>query len=97
MAEPGVDLDLHHLHRAWHAGADHDVVAVRRIIQQNIVPMKPASFSGERIPRTCGLPSSGRTADTARSGDAAINSRQGALEPGIGGRFEFWTISALSF
>src|SRR6185437_709029 len=26
MAEPGVDLDLHHLHRAWHARADHEVV-----------------------------------------------------------------------
>src|SRR5262245_2663322 len=25
MAEPGIDLDLDHLHGTWHAGADHDV------------------------------------------------------------------------
>src|ERR1700716_613739 len=57
----------------------------RRIIQPKIVPKKPTSFSGERIPGAIGLSSSGLSADTLRSGEAAINSRHGALEPGVGG------------
>ena len=59
----------------------------RRIIQPKIMPMKPASFSGERTPGAVGLESSGRTLATLRSGEAAIISRHGALEPGTGLRF----------
>ena len=50
-----------------------------RSIQLNIMPMRPACFSGEEMPRP-GLWSLGRSADTARSGEAAISSRHGALE-----------------
>src|SRR5260370_17130394 len=69
---------------------------MRRIIQPKIVPMKPASFKGERIPGSVGFVSSGRTAEAERSGEAAIISRHGALEPGVGGRFEFLSIAAFS-
>src|SRR6185437_9822390 len=44
-----------------------------------------------------GLLSFGRCADTVRSGEAAINSRHGAFEPGIGGRAAVRAISAFSF
>src|SRR5260370_30852032 len=69
---------------------------MRRIIQPKIVPMKPASFKGERIPGSVGFVSSGRTAEAERSGEAAIISRHGALEPGVGDRFEFLSIAAFS-
>src|SRR5260221_4015460 len=69
---------------------------IRRIIQPKIVPMSPASFNGERMPGSVGLLSSGRTAQVARSGEAAISSRHGALEPGVGGRFELCTIAAFN-
>src|SRR6266446_251728 len=61
-----------------------------------MIPMKPASFSGERTPEDIGLLSSGRTADTLISGAAAIMSRHGAFEPGTGLRFEFCSMAALS-
>ena len=69
----------------------------RRIIQPNIIPMKPASFIGERTPGDTGLPSSGRTAETLISGEAAIMSRHGAFEPGTGLRCECCSMAALSF
>src|SRR4029077_11800909 len=69
----------------------------RRIIQPNMVPMKPASFSGERTPGDMCLESSGRVADTTMSGDAAISSRHGALEPGAGFRLAFFSMASLSF
>src|SRR5258708_494129 len=68
----------------------------RRIIQPKIIPMKPASFSGERTPADSCLLSSGRTAETLISGAAAINSRHGAFEPGTGLRFEFCSMAAFS-
>ena len=45
------------------------ILEKRRIIQPKIVPMKPASFSGERIPGSIGLSSSGLSAETLRSGE----------------------------
>jgi hypothetical protein len=73
------------------------ILEKRRIIQPNTMPMKPACLSGERTPGAVGLTSSGRTAETFRSGDAAIIARQGALEPGTGCRFELRSIAAFSF
>src|SRR5258708_38338913 len=69
---------------------------IRRIIQPKIVPMSPASFNGERILGSVGLLSPGRTAEVARSGEDAISSRHGALEPGVGDRFELCTIAAFN-
>src|ERR1700674_2698900 len=69
----------------------------RRIIHPKMVPMKPASFSGERTPGAVGLESSGRVADTMISADAAISSRHGALEPGAGFRWAFFSMASLSF
>ena len=59
--------------------------------------MKPASFNGERMPGAVGLASSGRTLAALRSGEAAIISRHGALDPGTGLRFAFCSIASFSF
>ena len=48
------------------------------------MPMKPACFSGDWMPGAICLLSSGRTLEALRSGEAASNSRHGALEPGTG-------------
>ena len=69
----------------------------RRIIQPKMMPMKPASRSGERMPGAVGLQSSGRTLTALRSGEAAIISRHGALEPGAGLRFRLCWIASFSF
>src|SRR5579864_1120844 len=68
----------------------------RRNIQPNTAPMKPASFSGERMPGAVGRLSSGLVDDTLISADAAISSRQGALEPDAGFRVAFFSIASLS-
>src|SRR4029453_11261919 len=60
-------------------------------------PMKPASRSGERTPGARFLLSSPRTPETRISGEDAIRSRQGALEPAAGGRAALLWISDFSF
>src|SRR6187200_965812 len=69
----------------------------RRSIQPKIMPMMPASFIGERTPGAVGFESSGRILVTLRSGEAAIISRHGALEPGTGLRLAFCSIASFSF
>ena len=96
MPKPSIYFDFDHLDGTWNAGSDCDIEN-RRIIQPNTVPIKPASLSGERIAGDVGLPSSGRSADTMISGDAASNSRQGALEPRTGLRFACRSTASLSF
>ena len=56
----------------------------RRIIQPKIMPMNPASLSGERTPGAICLLSSGRSPEAVRSGEAASKSRHGAFDPGTG-------------
>ena len=69
----------------------------RRIIQPKIMPMKPACLSGDWTPGAICRESSGRTLVAERSGEAASNSRHGALEPGAGFRLAFFSIAPLSF
>src|SRR5262245_63145538 len=68
----------------------------KRSIQPSTMPIKPACFSGEEMPEA-GLWSFGRSAETFRSGDAAMSSRHGALEPGAGGRAAERRIAAFNF
>src|SRR3954468_17082157 len=69
----------------------------RRIMKPKIQPSSPTCFSGDWIPGDVCLLSSGRSLAAARSGEAASNSRHGALEPGAGLRFALASIAAFSF
>ena len=82
MAEPGIDLHLDHLHRAWNAASHREIVETAhhpaedypheaRLLQRRAHPRRPFACCPPAL-----------SADAVRSGEAASNSRHGALEPG---------------